>query len=352
MAVSVNFDEVSAIVSPALISSLRQAKYNTLRTEIVSICPFCNGGRKKDRSFYLSIPTSDKPRYLYNCFRASCATKGIVNQEFLRMLDCNTFEVNVQLNKLNSIRSKNKSYRDKLYKDVANFLSSNDALSIAKLNYLNNRLGLDLTFKDLKTLKIHTDMRALYRYNNLHFPADKVKYYNEIALHGLSFISTYNDFLVVRNVTGNKYVKRYSIIDMHEDDFDTDKLKCYSIPTKIDLLSNDPIEIILSEGTFDIISVYYNLEGGPENSFNKIFTSVSGSTYEKTISHFIRKYGLLNVIIKIYSDNGVQLRQFEDIYKRIRKYTVECDMYIYYNKKDKDFGVPMSQIQAEEIYIY
>jgi len=335
-----------------LLTSLEKAGFNTSKTEIVSICPFCKGGRKKERSFYVSIPTREKPKFLYHCFRASCnngQTKGYVTPNFLRMLDCNNYEANVFLNTLNKIGSGNKEFSEKSAKNFKNFPSPENAISKAKLKYINNRLGLNLTFKDLYNLKINTDMLKLLKYNAIEYGKNKEYLYKNLSDHGISFISTYNDYLIVRNVTGSEKIKRYTIVDIFQND-DIEKFKTYNIPTKIDLLSNSPIELIMAEGTFDILSVFYNLEN--EDRINKIYCSVSGSSYEKVINHYIRQYGLLDLIIKIYSDTGIELSYYEKIYKNIKKYTNSLEMYVYYNKLYKDFGVPKKEIEINENYIW
>jgi|HigsolmetaAR203D_1030402.scaffolds.fasta_scaffold00719_17 hypothetical protein len=340
-------------VTRILLSSLEKSGFNTGKTEIVSICPFCNGGRKKERSFYVSIPTKEKPRFLYKCFRASCRqgqTKGYITPDFLRMLDCNNYEANIYLNSLNKQASKEKKFSRKLIRNIKNFPSPENKLSKAKLKYINDRLGLNLTFKDLYKLKIHTDMEELFEYNGITIPKNKEYYYRNLSDHGIGFISTYNDYIIIRNVTGTDKIRRYSIVDIFEDEDDIDKFKTYNIPTKIDILSPDPVELIMAEGTFDILSVYFNIED--EKEFNRIYCSVSGSSYEKTINHYIRQYGLLDLIIKIYSDTGIELSYFEKIYKNIKRYTNSLEMFVYYNKKYKDFGVSKKEIDIQENYIW
>lgn len=335
-----------------LFENLKDAKYNTDKTEIICICPWCNGGRKSERSFYISIPTKDKPRLLFRCFRASCRqgqTKGYITPDFLRMINCNNYEANIYLNGLNKEALKEKRFTEKGSRYIRNFPSPEDKLSKAKLQYINKRLGISLNLKDLIKLKIHTNMNELFKYNDV--PKDKKKdyYYKNLSDYGIAFISTYNDYIVVRNATESEKIKRYSIVDIFDTDEYMEKFKTYNIPTKIDLLSDSPIELILTEGSFDILSVYFNIED--KGDFNKIYCSVSGSSYERIINHYIRQYGLLDLIIKIYSDTEVELSYYERIYKNIKKFTNSLEMYVYYNKKYKDFGVSKKEIEIQENYI-
>lgn len=342
-------------ITKILLSSLNKSGFNTDKSEIVAVCPYCGGGRKQERTFYVSIPTKEKPRYLFRCFRASCRggqTKGYVTPDFLRMIDCNNYEANIYLNGLNKEALKEKRFTQKGARNIKNFPSPDDKLSKAKLKYINDRLGIKLTFKDLYKLKIHTNMNELFKYNDVSIDKKKEYYYKNLSDHGIAFISTYNDYVTIRNATGTDKIKRYTIVDIFEAEDDIDKFKTYNIPTKIDLLSISPIELILTEGSFDILSVFFNIEN--EDYFNKIYCSVSGASYERIINHYIRQHGLLDLIIKIYSDSEVELSYYEKIYKSIKRYTNSLEMYVYYNRKEKqkDFGVPKSEIQIEENYIW
>jgi len=342
-------------ITKALLTSLNKAGFITDKSEIVGVCPFCNGGRKQEKTFYISIPTKEKPRFLYKCFRASCRqgqTKGYVTPDFLRMIDCNNYEANIYLNGLNKEAMKEKRFTVKGSRYIKNFPSPDDKLSKAKLKYINDRLGIKLTFKDLIKLKIHTNMNELFKYNDVPIDKKKEYYYKNLSDHGIAFISTYNDYVNVRNATGTEKIKRYTIIDIFDAEDDIEKFKTYNIPTKIDLLSEEPIELHLSEGSFDILSVFFNIED--EDEFNKIYCSVSGSSYERIINHYIRQFGLLDLVIKIYSDSEVELSYYERIYKNIKKFTNSLEMYVYYNRmpKQKDFGVTKEEMKIEENYIW
>jgi hypothetical protein len=338
-----------------LFESLKNVKYNTDQTELLCVCPYCAGGRKGERSFYISIPTKEKPRFLYRCFRAGCRhgqTKGYITPDFLRMIDCNNYEANIYLNGLNRQDVKEKRFTKKGARYLKNFPSPEDKLSRAKLHYLNKRLGIDLKMKDLIKLKIHTNMNELFKYNDVSVDKKKEYYYKNLSDHGIGFISTYNDYINIRNATGTEKIKRYTIVDIFDADDDVEKFKTYNIPTKIDLLSDDPIELILAEGSFDILSVFFNIED--EDVFNKVYCSVSGASYERIINHYIRQFGLLDLVVKIYSDSEVELSYYERIYKNIKKFTNSLEMYVYYNKKSgqKDFGVTREEMDIQENYIW
>lgn len=343
------YDKDTKIILDLLLNQ-PYAKLNIDKTYVYMRCPFCGDSRtnKSETNFNISIPTEEKPKWLYICFRASCREKGYITPEFLRMLDINSFEANVALNKINKKESKNKKYKNKSKRYLENFPSTNDKLSLAKLGYINNRLGLELTLKDLIKLKIHTNLNELLRMNEITVSKKREKYYDLLSIYGISFISTYNDYVNIRNTTNSDKIRRYSIVDIFEDE--EEKLKFYTIPTKIDVFSTEPIVINLAEGSFDILSVYYNLDIDREYG-NHIFSAVAGSSYEKTLIHLIRQYGLIDIIVNIFSDDGIDLDAYKKLLKSIKKYVYNVEMKVYYNKKYKDFGVSKDQIEINEIYL-
>jgi hypothetical protein len=331
------------------------AKYNLDKTKIYFRCPFCGDSRtnRYETNFNVRIPTDDDPRWLYICFRATCGEHGSITPEFLRMLSHDNHQANVYLKKVNKNTKKKKSFREKGRRALESFPSPSDKVSMAKLKYLNDRLGLSLTIKDLVRLKISTDFGSLYKFNDLTFPEKKRKYYEKLSLHGLAFISAYNDYLIVRNATENQSIKRYTVLDIFEGDItDADKFKFYVIPTQVNVMSTKPIVINLSEGSFDILSIYFNTEIDHKYK-NRIYASVSGSSYEKTITHLIRQYGLVDIIVNIFSDDNIPIEDYEKLYRRIQRYTNSLVMKVYYNdaEKQKDFGVSKDKIKIREVYI-
>jgi hypothetical protein len=336
-----------------LMEQLDRAHYNLDRTKIYARCPYCQDSRtnKSETNFNIRIPDDEDPRWLYICFRSSCGEKGVIDQNFMRMLSSDNYEANVYLNKVNRKGRKLKSFREKGRRLIENFPSPSDKLSLAKLKYINGRLGTSLKLNDLVKLKIHTHFETLYRYNDLKFPEKKASYYKKLSNHGIAFISAYNDYLIVRNATKNDKIKRYTVVDLFESEVsDAEKFKFYVIPTKVDVMTTEPIVINMAEGTFDILSVYFNIDVDKEYK-NRIYASVSGSTYEKALTHLIRQYGLVDIIVNIFSDDNIEISVYQKICQRIQRYTNSIEMKVYYNDIADDFGVPKDQIQTREVNI-
>jgi len=351
-----DFDEGKKRIADILLQQPK-SRYNLDKSYIYMRCIFC-GDSAADRnaaSLNIKVPDKDNPRWLYNCFRSGCSSHGYITSEFLRLLDYNNHETNVYLKRINKSSKKNVRFNEKRKRYIVNFPNPNTKLSIAKLNYINKRLGTNISLNELNSLKIHTALKELYEYNEIKPPVKKQLFYSKLSDYGLAFISVYNDYLIVRNVTKNREINRYTIVDIEEDDTVLDKFKFYTIPFKLNLLSSAPAVINMAEGAFDILSIYYNLDIDRDKKYdNQIFLSVSGSSYKKVLIHFIRQYGLVDCIINIFSDKDINIDTYKKLNKEIKKYTNYLEMTIYYNKMDneKDFGVPLANIKLQKNIIY
>jgi hypothetical protein len=261
------------------------------------------------------------------------------------MLGSDNHQANVYLNKVNRLSKKEKRFRGKHKRELENFPSPVNKLTLAKLEYLNKRLGTSLSPADLLKLKIHLDFENLYKYNDLVFPEKRAWYYKKLSQTGIAFISAYNEYLTVRNTVAKSKSDRYTVVDVWEGD-NSEKHKFYVIPTKIDVLSPDPTVINMSEGSIDILSVFLNLDIGKEYD-NRIYAAVSGSTYERALTHLIRQHGLTDIIVHIYSDDNINIEYFEELARRVSQYTNSMRLYVHYNTKSDDFGVPREMIEIE-----
>lgn len=329
-----------------LSDNLVRGRLTPSQREFHSACPFC-GDSKSDsnaRSFYINIdPSSDK--FLnYHCFRANCYAKGVVNEDFLSMIGFSDSSLLKEVNKFNSSRLINidGKYITKKSKTLYNIINSTNEVSDAKLSYINNRLGLKLTYNDLYNLKINLSLNELLKFNSIDIPQNKINKYNKLSDYGISFISAYNDYVIVRDVSkSNKLKMRYTNVNIF-DNYDN-VTKAYRIPTKIDLLDPEPCVINIAEGTFDIIGVYYNLNIDKKYN-NQIFMAACGAGIVPIIKQTIRQYGLINCKINIFSDADVDISKYNDLYI-LKNYLKKFDVTVYYNTIEKDFGVSKKNIK-------
>ena len=338
-----------------MLLSQPRSHYNLDRTKIMMRCPWCGDSRSNpnETNFNVRIPDDQVSQWLYICFRASCGKSGIINQDFLRMLGHDNYQANVYLARINKESRKNKKFNIKGKRAISNFPNSNDKLNMLKLKYVNDRLGLELTNIDLMKLKINTNLEELYKLNYLKIPERKSFYYSQLSSHTVGFISSYNDYLICRNVSNNEKIKRYTILDIFEDDKSEEKFKFYVIPTHIDILSQEPIVINICEGTFDILSIYYNTDIGKDYD-NTVYVAVCGSSYHSTITHLIRQYGLTDIIINIFSDSNIKPSEYENIHNSVKIYCNTIRTNVFYNDfhGEKDFGISKDNIIVKKYASY
>lgn len=316
--------------------------------EFSCACPFC-GDSKSDRyatSFYINMDQSSDTFLNYHCFRASCGAKGIVDDEFFDLIGFRNRDCINQISlyfKSKNIKIGGK-YKSKNSKTIANVINSNNKVSDKKLHYINSRLGLNLTFEDIYDLKINLSLIELLNVNGIDIPDSKYQYYDSLSNYGISFISAYNDYVIIRDISkSNKLRKRYTNINIFNN-YDN-VTKAYCIPTSIDLLDPSPTVINIAEGAFDIISVYYNF---PRKKYkNQIYLAACGSNIINVIYSYIIQYGLINCKINIFSDTDVKIEKYGQL-EKLKPYLKSFDISIYYNNYpgEKDFGVPKSNIRA------
>lgn len=316
--------------------------------EFTCRCPFCGDSRSDQftTSFYINMDPSSEQFLLYHCFRANCGANGIVNDEFFDIIGYNDRKTIKDINEYLNTKSVNVGgkYRSRTSKQLYNAINTQSKVSEKKLHYINKRLGLNLGYQDLYDLKINLSMAELLKMNEITVLPDREFWYSKLNDYGIAFISAYNDYLIIRDVSkSNLLGKRYTNVNIF-DKYDN-VTKAYCIPAEIDLISPEPTVINISEGAFDIISIKYNLNIDRKYP-NQIFLAACGSNLISTIKSYIEQYGLINCRINIFSDSDVKKEKYNPLYK-LKPYLQKFDVTVYYNdmKGEKDFGVPKERIK-------
>lgn len=332
-----------------LLNNLRGAHIVSGGREINCNCPICGESdtirrsTRKGGHFYISIPTNDEPMF-YNCKRAVCQASGILTHKKLIewSLPINQ-DISIELTQYNSsIMKLSKNYK---YKDREVYILNNNiidsGLSKIKLQYINSRLGLDLTYKDLVDNKITLNLNDIFTVNYIQEYTRHPNIIQELNDNFLGFISNDNAFIncnrlvdegkVYKNID-YKYVK-YNIFGKVDN-----SSSFYTIPTNIDI--SKPINLRVAEGPYDILSVKYNLV---KNDFNEIYVAVQGSNYLGCIKWYLLNIATPFINIHIYLDNDVP-----DSYINYMKYefsSLVYNVYIHRNLIGKDMGVKKSKIK-------
>ena len=304
-------------------------------------CPYC-GDSKNLSHAHMSIMIdveSDSPM-LFRCFK--CDMKGMVTEETLNDLD---------LYIDNDMKSSLKSFNKKAMKlskivntDMEKFsvpVYTNNYQNSSKLNYINERLGTNIDFTEAKDLKLVLNVFDFMKFNEI-TEIEGMRYSMLKLLHNdyIGFLSCNNNCIVFRDITGkNKY--RYFKVTLNTKNVNQDNF--YALPNKINLLYTNDINIHISEGTFDIISIYKNLINTKENNFFYANCGFGSTSIIKYLLHHGINTGLN---IHIYSDNDKtdydhkKYLQHNPIIKWVD------NIYIHRNAfpGEKDYGIPKGRI--------
>lgn len=326
-------------------------------TEIAIRCRIC-GDSQHDmsaRHLYISLGTKDAPP-MYHCKK--CNSSGKLTAEVLRsFVDCSDDgeflsvlrNKNAKLAKFSNNKIKNR----RVYR-VYNKFIDDTKLSQAKLYYINKRLGLNLTYTDLMEDKIVLNLLDLLNRNNIKEYTRYPNIVSELNDCFIGFLSMDNGFVNMKNLVYGKreltksinirYVN-YSIFQSEDN-----SRRYYTIPSKCNLCTPQPIDIHIAEGGFDILSIFYNLRGA--NRIQNIYTSIGGKSYRNLIELYLREFGLMNVRFHIYVDNDIDL---EPLMYYIKTALVPLGLEVYIHKNsypgEKDFGVSLDKIKEEIISV-
>ena len=325
----------------SLLESIDICKSNSSHTQFVVKCPMCESYSTKDHGHLsIKVDINDDSAMVFRCFK--CDYSGILTDSLLNELG---FYVNDDLSAgIKSFNKKivktNKFINDKIldYK-VPEY--NNSKLNQIKINYINDRLETSIQPNECNKLKIILDVFDFIKLNNIEsIPNIDIKYLNFINMNYVGFLSTNNNCITFRNFN-NKY-RRYLKVKL--DPFNINGNSFYSIPNTLNLTYTHDINIHICEGTFDILSVYYNIHNG--NLENNYYYAACGFGYISILKFLISNGINTGLNIHIYSDND---KTDNDHYKYLyRNSLIEWLDHIYIHRNlypgEKDFGVSVDRI--------
>ena len=323
--------------------------------EVLVRCPIC-GDSKNPRSahFYIGVGDENTPP-MYHCKK--CDEGGVFTFEKLRLFDVYDTSFGLTLNNHIKALGGKIGTRINMFTGVYNIHNTritHDPISFAKLEYINSRLGLNLTFEDVLNQKIVLNLSDLLYENNItNFTRNK-NVMDVLDKNFIGFLSFDNGFLNMRNLSpndsGDYLSKRY--INYNIFNKIDNSMRYYILPNDIDLLNPEPIKIHIAEGPFDILSIYNNVV---QIKDNHIYASIGGKSYLNIIRFFLESLGLINIEIHIYIDSDIQdytmmnLKKYLDpfnipIYIHRNRYIISSNMYNGVEVYEKDYGVPKNRI--------
>lgn len=308
-------------------------------------CPDSRDPRSKH--FYISIPQSLDEPSLYYCHKCHCS--GVVS--YKKLIEWGIYDEQLAIELVNhnkncSTNSKNDKYYKRTVYNLRHNITTNDETSHLKLLQINNRLGCNFTFEELRRLKIVLNLNDILRENNITRLTRNENVVQQLDANFMGFISIDNAFLNMRRLCDEGKViesidKRYINYKIF-DKFDTSE-RFYTIPTEIDLTTPQRTKIHIAEGPFDILSVYKNLRHEEPG----IYTSIAGSNYYSIAMYFLSMFKLPYIELHYYPDNDKYgsnnvMYRVADLLKPI-----QAPFYVHRNQYpgEKDFGVSPNKIR-------
>lgn len=317
------------------------------RTELLLRCRFCGDSHDPSHAhLYISVPRSNTDLSFYHCKK--CPAHGIVDDEFLRKYEVLDSNMLIAINKHNAEVMNTPKYKRLRKIDKYNLYNRyvrKDPNNKYKIDYINNRIGSNFTLEQMINLKIALNLYDILNSNSLELTRHK-SITDSLDKYFIGFISYDNAFINMRKTTDkelyksiNKRYINYDLVSKTDDN-----KNYYVIPTQIDLSNPTPIKIHIAEGPFDILSIYYNLNGC--NNYQNIYASCNGKGYLNTLEFILKETGVINFEFHYYPDNSkdVTNREINIINNTVSK--LNCPVFMHRNsfKGEKDYGVPKNKI--------
>lgn len=330
------FEEIEKVKN-FIIANKKPAYFTTNKKELRVRCPYCGDSRKDPTHAHLYIQM--KPPFKFYCQK--CNTGGVLNSKTMRDFQLYDTEIAVSLSQMSKHLTETRGYSSTSFRKREYKMEAVDSKqSFDCCQYFNSRFNTNFSNQYIvERFKAVTDIDSFVINNSLNLNFVQYDLRNSIG-----FMSADNSHIVFRDISGFQPRRYFNLSLVPDDDFEINKF--YALKTSVDILQPE-INLVLTEGIFDIIGVFNHFYG--ENTENTIFAAACGKGYNSVISNFIHK-GFLNMNITIYSDADVNV----DFYRNLKlqsPYLKKTPIIIFYNTKEKDFGIPKDRISLRKIII-
>jgi len=332
---------------------LPSAEYAQGNSWIIARCKNCQDSLNPNhKHFGIHIPQHENDVYYYNCFK--CHDAGQLSTDNLiawGIYDLDVIEGLSKWNKRVLSRPENRMYKDQTY-IVKNNHITQSRLTDAKLNYINNRLGINMTYQDILDKKIILNLHDFLIENHITRFSRNPNVVDQLDKAFLGFLSQDNAFINMRRLINEDKLmkplhKRYVNYNIFGK-FDNSQ-RYYTIPTIIRLDNPKRIKLKIAEGPFDLLSIFYNM--CDQEIDNCIYSAITGSSYLKVLEYFIIKKKLINIEADIYTDKDISDAKMYDIKQILNVFGIPLTVHRNIAPNQKDFGVKSSQIQDKIIYL-
>lgn len=351
--------DTSAYILQSLLERHFKNEITIKNGEAIIRCRFCGDSLKQNKAhFYIKLG-SDKEAPLYHCFK--CERKGLLTVDVLRSIipDQNITQQDIEdmqllsssiFSKINM--SKLRTGYHKISRNISYRFHPKDLdFYEKKIDYINHRLGLSMSIQEAQQNKIVGSLEELVSANQLK-PTCSPWIFKDLNKYFVGFLSLDNSFLIMRNTKEDKsYMKtRYYNYELFDYKSKVQAIRNYCIPTKLNILSNEPIQVHIAEGCFDILSIFYHLN--QQNRYNHIYIASNGKGYFNIAKTLLENYGLENIEFHFYPDKDVSNQELKRYIQKIihLMYPIKIHRNIY--EGEKDFGVPRDRINEIVTSIY
>lgn len=329
-----------------LLSNIHRAKLASGGKEIQCRCFYCPDSTdfSSDGHMYISIPQGEDEISFHNCFK--CHNSGMVTNQKLMQWGIFDADLAVMITHHNAEALRNPNFAVKYNQGIFNlnnFYVTQDDLSLKKLQYVNNRLGLNLSYEQILADKIVLNLNDLLKSNHINTLTRHENIVSQLDSSFLGFISYDNAFINMRNLVSPGVV--YKTIDKRYINYsvfgkEDNTCKFYVNPTQLNIADPTPIKLHIAEGPFDALSIKYNLR----RDFNQtVYAAVTGSGYKGLIRYFIVMLKLMNLEIHLYADADIERHTIVDLANFLSAY--KYPFYLHRNLIGKDMGVRIDQIK-------
>lgn len=334
-----------------LLSTLDVYLPNSSKTQHVVRCPYCGDSLNPSHGhFSIRIDKEDDSEIVYRCLK--CNASGLFSTDIMEDLglpiDPDTMSNLRRFNR--TIITKSKIYSEKVNKYVVPIDTVDNYVNRSKLEYLNHRLGVNFTYDEVRNQKIIIDFYEFLRVNDIRYiPGLNQNHVDLLQQKYVGFLSKNNNFITFRNITSQG--KRYLKFKINPNNLNPDNF--YNVPKATDLMYNHDIDINIAEGTFDILSVKYNVNQDFDN--DQYYFAVCGYGYPSILRYLI--YAGLNtgLNVHIYSDKDKPDREYiSQIINnpRVRPWINSLTVHRNFYHGEKDFGVPKERIDEKVRKLY
>ena len=317
--------------------------------QVTMRCPYCGDSRDpKSQHFYIGPDRKKNLVLSYHCFL--CNVGGIITGKFFRDIECYDTDLINEILDYNVSKYRNTYYARRNVEHfnryantrIINVMDSKEAFD--KLNYINNRLGVNLSFEDLVNLKIVLNLNRYLNDNRISFTTRYPDIMNELSKKFIGFLSVDNSYVIMRTIVDPKTLSKtishrytnYAIFNI------PDMALYYVIPGQIDPYKH--VNVYITEGPFDILGVYFNVV---QDKTNSIFAASAGkSNFMSLIDYMFNRIGIpcCRCHIHLYSDSDLKMEEITKIKNNMNSIGVPFTVHINGMEGEKDFGVTKDRI--------